>query len=168
MRSDFEIDAALGMSRKERQALQQQAIDEDDGAWERELRQANMTRGGVDNSASEGRTWKEVNAMRSRRNEGYKMLEEMNECLAKLERHYEQDNEIRILRIAAEVVEIEGLSPHQTSLAIKRLADYYYSEDNWLMALDHYEIGYRLNPKLPVKRRIEELSSEAKTQYKPI
>jgi|GEM_PF-492734 len=37
----------LGLSLEERQALQQQAIDEDDGAWERELQQTNMARVGV-------------------------------------------------------------------------------------------------------------------------
>ena len=89
--------------------------------------------------------------------DGYRLLDELSVLIEKLEDEHCADVEEEILSVFKVVLNIEKLSPYQTSIALKRLADCYYENDCKEKALKKYRLAVEKNPKLPVKRRIKEL-----------
>lgn len=153
----------LGLSLEERQALQAQAIAEDDGEWEKELDAKNRAKAGIDGPDAETL---EQNAERLKRYEEktdlspYELLEKAQGCIGELKETYTEQAEQK----AVDYLSLSALNPkmstYQLSNAYKELGQIYDQNDLKQKALDAYREGLRLNSGLSVKKRIKQLEKE--------
>jgi len=151
-------DSMFGMTYEERKHRTQQYINDladERPDWEKELDAKNRAKAGIE---PEGMLPTRTREMQIRAPEGYKLLEEANLRLDKLERNFRKDVEGSIVEALAAVKMIPGVSTYQQAITLKRLADCYYANEHYHEALDYYTAAHLLYDKLPVKRRIEELT----------
>lgn len=157
--------ARMGIPYEEYAAILKKSRDEvgSDDSWEKELDAKNRAKAGIDGPDAETL---ERDAERLKQYEErtdlspYELLEKAQNCMDELKGAYTEQAEQK----AVEYLNLSALNPkmstYQLSNAYKELGQIYDQNDLKQKALDAYREGLRLNPGLPVKKRIKQLEKE--------
>lgn len=79
-----------------------------------------------------------------------------NKIIDEMNIKYNIEKEKALIHILNDILNDDNMSKYQLSLTCKKLGDYYYDAKRFKESNDIYNIGLKLNSKLPVKKKIKE------------
>lgn len=91
----------------------------------------------------------------------YRVLRDASRLLQALQKHFSPGLEERVVILINAAEAHPQMSMRQVSLVRKNLADCYYENGYLGGAMTQYRLALELNPHLPVKRRVKELTAVA-------
>lgn len=94
----------------------------------------------------------------------YQLNADALKLIKKLDRKFSFQIEEKIIILINAASMHPSMSEYQLSLTHQALGDCYYKHGFYESALQRYECGLSLNPRLPVKRKIKEISAMQKTE----
>lgn len=155
----------MGIPYEEYAVILKKARDEaeSDDSWEKELDAKNRAKAGIDSPDSEAF---ENDAVRLRQYEEktdlspYELLEKAQSCMNELKETYTEQEAQKAVGYLSLSAQNPKMSTYQLSNAYKELGQIYDRNELKQKALDAYREGLRLNPGLPVKKRIKQLEKE--------